>query len=127
MNLHNSSFGESIVPTHTFDNAPELDVLIVPGGLGTRALSPQLDPLIAFIKERFPTLKYFITVCTGAGLAARAGVLDGKFATTNKKAWAETTALGPKVRWVAQARWVQDGNVCKWLWKLEWNKRANEN
>ncbi|CZR70004.1 related to ThiJ/PfpI family protein [Phialocephala subalpina] len=111
MNLLNSSFGESIVPTHTFDTAPELDVLLIPGGLGTRAPPPQLDPLIAFIKERFPTLKHLITVCTGAGLAARAGVLDGKYATANKKAWASTIAWGPKVRWVAQARWVQDGNV----------------
>ncbi|KUJ24687.1 class I glutamine amidotransferase-like protein [Mollisia scopiformis] len=111
MNLFNSTFGESIVPTHTFDTAPDLDVLLVPGGLGTRAPSAQLESLIAFIKERFPKLKYLITVCTGAGLAARAGVLDGKHATTNKKAWVSTTAWGPKVRWVAQARWVQDGNV----------------
>ncbi|KAF8854238.1 class I glutamine amidotransferase-like protein [Acephala macrosclerotiorum] len=98
--LDPSSFGESIVPAHAFDAAPELDVLIVPEGLGTRALSPQLDRLIAFVKERFPTLKYLITVCTGAALAAHAGVLDGKYATTNKKAWVQTTALGPK-----------DGNV----------------
>lgn len=77
MNVVNSSFGESIVPTHTFDNAPELDVLIVPGGVGTRAPAAQLEPAIQFVKERFPTLKYFISVCTGAGIAARAGVLDG--------------------------------------------------
>jgi transcriptional regulator GlxA family with amidase domain len=63
------------------------------------------------VKERYSTLQYLITVCTGAGIAARAGVLDGKHATTNKRAWAETTALGPKVKWVAQARWVTDGNI----------------
>ncbi len=102
-----------MLPTHTFETAPPLDVLFVPGGLGTRAPSPLLNSTIAFIKERYPTLQYFITVCTGSGVAARAGVLDGVHATTNKAAWAETTALGPKVRWVAEARWVEDGNICK--------------
>lgn len=111
MNLYNSSFGESIVPKHTFDNAPDLDVLIVPGGVGTRAPAAQLEPAIQFVKDRFPTLQYFISVCTGAGIAARAGVLDGKYATTNKKSWASTIVWGPNVRWVAQARWVQDGNT----------------
>jgi len=50
-------------------------------------------------------------VCTGAGLAARAGLLDGKRATTNKATWALTTAFGPKVKWVPKARWVVDGKV----------------
>lgn len=107
----NSSFSESIVPTHTFDNAPPLDVLIVPGGIGTRAPAGQLDPAFAFIKERYPSLQYLLTVCTGAGIAARAGVLDGRNATTNKRAWAETTALGPNVNWIGHARWVVDGNI----------------
>lgn len=50
-------------------------------------------------------------MCTGAGIAARAGVLDGWRATTNKLAWAETVALRREVRWVHRARWVEDGNV----------------
>lgn len=55
--LINSTFGESVLPTHTFNTAPELDVLIVPGGLGTRAPAPLLDPAIAFIKDRYPSLR----------------------------------------------------------------------
>ncbi|CAG8961557.1 hypothetical protein HYFRA_00006091 [Hymenoscyphus fraxineus] len=111
MNPFNSSFGHSTVPTHTFADAPPLDILLVPGGIGSRAPPPALDSAIEFIRTRTPELQYLLTVCTGAGLAARAGVLDGKFATTNKKAWAETTALGPNTKWVAKARWVVDGNV----------------
>ncbi len=107
----NSTISESIVPTHTFQTAPPLDVLIVPGGIGTRGPPPTVNSMIAFVKERYPTLQYLITVCTGAGIAARAGVLDGKHATTNKRAWKETTALGPKVKWIPQARWVTDGNI----------------
>lgn len=108
-NRVNSTFGESVLPTSTFATAPPLDVLLVPGGIGTTA--PNLDEEIAFIKATYPTLQYLITVCTGAGLAARAGVLDGKRATTNKAVWADTTALGPRVKWITHARWVTDGNI----------------
>jgi putative intracellular protease/amidase len=44
-------------------------------------------------------------VCNGAGLAARAGILDGHKATTNKQLWSVITALGPKTHWVAKARY----------------------
>ncbi|KAJ4416542.1 hypothetical protein N0V82_006664 [Gnomoniopsis sp. IMI 355080] len=104
-----SNFGESILPTHTFTTAPPLDVLLVPGGRGTRVSG--IASAVGFVRDVFPSLRYLITVCTGAGIAARAGVLDGRRATTNKLAWEETIALGPKVRWVHRARWVEDGNV----------------
>ncbi|CAI7572944.1 unnamed protein product [Penicillium crustosum] len=103
--------GQSVVPTHTFATVPPLDLLFVPGGLGTRGSSPVIEEAILFIRNIYPQLGYLITVCTGAGLAARAGVLNGKRATTNKMAWAEITDLGVKVDWVPHARWVVDGNV----------------
>ncbi|KZV86350.1 class I glutamine amidotransferase-like protein [Exidia glandulosa HHB12029] len=107
-----SFFGESIVPSHTFADPPKnLDVLIVPGGLGTRAPIEQLQPAIDFIKTQYPDLKYLISVCTGATLLARAGVLDGRRATSNKAAWAFVKSTGPNVEWVPQARWVVDGNI----------------
>jgi transcriptional regulator GlxA family with amidase domain len=106
-----NAIGQSVVPTHTFTSAPPLDVLLVPGGQGTRGSTPSNEEVISYIREVYPRLKYLITICTGAGLAARAGVLDGKRATTNKRAWAETIAVGPKVEWVSHARWVVDGNI----------------
>ncbi|KAG5641820.1 hypothetical protein DXG03_004162 [Asterophora parasitica] len=92
-----SDFDESIVPTHTYDNAPPLDVLIVLGGRGTRDAEAMQLP-IDFIAKVYPSLQYLITVCTGAGVAARAGVLDGKRATTNKRSWASTIALREQVK-----------------------------
>ena len=71
-------------PTHSVDNAPKLDVLLVPGGTGT---TDKQTKEIEFIKKRYPELKYLLTVCTGSGLAALAHVLDGGTATTNKQAW----------------------------------------
>jgi transcriptional regulator GlxA family with amidase domain len=110
MNKFNSNFGESVLPTHTFAGPPDdLDVLFVPGGLGTRA--PDLNTTIDFVRATYPSLKYLVSICTGAGIVARAGVLDGRRATTNKLSWNSTIVHGPKTYWVSHARWVVDGNV----------------
>jgi transcriptional regulator GlxA family with amidase domain len=86
----------------------QIDVLIVPGGAGTRQ---NMTSEIAFVKSVYPSLKAVLSVCTGATILARAGVLDGRNATTNKKAWAWATSTGPQVKWIGQARWVVDGNI----------------
>jgi transcriptional regulator GlxA family with amidase domain len=124
------TIGQSVVPTHTFDNAPDdIEVLLVPGGIGARKLE-LTQPVVDFVKRTYPGLKFLLTVCTGSALTARAGVMDGKQATSNKRGfdWVsvhpgllslllhslkfrQVTTQGPKVRWVRQARWVTDGNV----------------
>ncbi|KAJ7867207.1 class I glutamine amidotransferase-like protein [Mycena olivaceomarginata] len=109
-NTLNSNFSQSVLPTHSFANVPPIEVLLIPGGFGAEVPEAS-DATIAFVHDVFPKLQYLITVCTGAGLAARAGVLDGRNATTNKAEWVKTTALGPRTNWIAQARWVVDGNV----------------
>ena len=104
-------------PTHTFETAPLLDVLIVPGGRGTARSDEELKPLLDFIRKTYdgpngkPPLKYLFSICTGSDLFARAGVLDGEKATTNKRAWERVTPHGPKTTWVAKARWVVSGRV----------------
>jgi len=111
MNPHNSTFFPIFPVTDTFESAEELDldVLIIPGGGGVR--NPTLQAEEEFIRKMYPRVKLMLTVCTGAGLAARAGVLDGRMATTNKAAWATMTEWGPKVQWVSPARYVMDGNI----------------
>lgn len=110
LNTYDSNFWFSINPTHTYSNPPDdIEVLLVPGGPGSRFLD--VSTTVDYVREVYPNLKYLITTCTGAGVAARAGVLDGKRATTNKAAWANTTDYGPDVEWVSPARWVVDGNI----------------
>ena len=106
-----NNFSWKTAPTADFRSAKSLNlnVLFVPGGIGTR--SPNLTATVEFVKEMYPNLKYLISVCTGAGVLARAGLLDGRNATTNKKAWKDVTAYGKRTYWVAKARWVEDGNV----------------
>ena len=101
--------GEQWLPTHTFANAPELDILLVPGGVGIRDQTI-LNDVASFIKERYPTLKYLLSVCTGSTIIATTGLLDGRKATSNKFSWAFATS-NKAVHWIPKARWVTDGNI----------------
>ena len=85
-----------------------LDILLVPGGRGTRQVVQDagfLDEIIRLSNQA----KYVTSVCTGAAVLAKAGLLDGHRATTNKLAWEWATSQGPDVKWVPEARWVVDG------------------
>lgn len=105
-----SAFSQSIVPTHTFQDAPKIDVLIIPGGVGNRPPA-DLDSCLSYIEKVYPDLQYVFTICTGSGMLARTGVLDGRRATTNKKAFTRIVGYRPKVNWIGKARWVVDGNI----------------
>ncbi|MEM1365928.1 MAG: DJ-1/PfpI family protein [Pseudomonadota bacterium] len=82
--------------------------LVVPGGRGTRALVQDAN-FLAALSEASAATSRVLTICTGSGLLAAAGGLDGKKATSNKLAWDWATAQSDKVNWVRQARWVTDG------------------
>jgi putative intracellular protease/amidase len=89
-----SQFSQTLVPTHTFDNAPDdLEVLLLPGGLGARDpesdkwMKPQVEYLKKLDLSGNGSIKWVLTVCTGSEILARAGLLDGRKATTNKRAF----------------------------------------
>jgi putative intracellular protease/amidase len=100
--------GPSCVAQVPLAEAGDLDVLLVPGGLGTRreAANP---PFLDLLRAQCGRSRYVASVCTGSGLLAAAGVLDGRRATSNKRAFAWARSQGPAVQWVAKARWVEDG------------------
>ena len=105
-----SSHGPRALADHGFADCPALDVLLVPGGMGTRR-EVDNDALIGWIRTRAAAAELVTSVCTGAALLARAGVLDGKRATTNKRAFEWVVSQGPAVEWVPRARWVEDGRL----------------
>jgi putative intracellular protease/amidase len=103
-----SSQGPEAVATYSFSNAPQFDIVMIPGGGGARQ---QVDNprILDFIRKQDKTSDLTISVCTGAGLLAKAGLLDDRRATTNKRAWRWATGQSNKVNWVGHARWVEDG------------------
>ena len=93
-----------------FADAPPFDILLIPGGFGTRVAvndTAFLDQLAAASRKAAVTA----TVCTGSALLARTGLLDGRPATSNKIAWDWVVQQGPRVLWKRKARWVDDGNI----------------
>lgn len=83
------------------------DILLVPGGMGSRKLAPDGDFLSA-LRRAARESTVVMTVCTGSALAA-AGLLDGLHATGNKRAFDWTMSMGEKVLWQRDARWTRDG------------------
>jgi putative intracellular protease/amidase len=103
-----ASQGPLVVTDCSLGDCPELDVLLIPGGLGTR-MQVGNKVLIDFIRDRAEKATMVCSICTGSVLLAEAGLLDGKKATTNKRAfnWAKTG--WDKVLWQESARWQRDG------------------
>ena len=103
-----SAQGPEVVAARSFSAVDDLDLLLVPGGVGTRAEVAN-EALLAWLRRISEQAQYVTSVCTGAALLARAGLLDGRRATTNKWAFEWVAAQGPQVEWVKKARWVEDG------------------
>jgi transcriptional regulator GlxA family with amidase domain len=105
-----SDQGPRSVIDRTFADPGHLDVLLVPGGIGTRTEASN-PAMTTFLRDTYPRVEYLASICTGSGLLAASGLLDGRRATSNKLAFAWPREVGPKVNWVPEARWVEDGNV----------------
>ena len=100
--------GPKSITEHEFSEEDQYDILLVPGGIGTRRQVDNLT-LLEWLRKQSMGAEYVTSVCTGSALLARAGVLDGVRATTNKRAFGWVISQGDKVNWEKQARWVEDG------------------
>ena len=103
--------GLQVVPDFSFAGAPQIDILLVPGGFGTRGLLED-EAAIAWIAEKAAGARLVTSVCTGSLLLARAGLLDGKRATTHGSALDLLEKVGAgNVTVERGVRWVDDGIV----------------
>jgi putative intracellular protease/amidase len=105
-----SGEGPSTHADYTFAESPPYDILLVPGGFGTREAVKD-DAFLARLRAASENAAVTATVCTGSALLARTGRMDGRPATSNKIAWDWVVQQGPKVLWKRKARWVDDGNL----------------
>ena len=88
--VRNESYTLSLVADAPLSEVPSPDVLVVPGGFGTRALLEH-EPLLDWIRSVHEGTRYTTSVCTGSLLLAAAGLLDGAPATTH---WLARDLLG---------------------------------
>jgi len=103
-----ASAGPQTLAVHDFTDAPTLDLLLLPGGIGTL---PALEnaALLGFLKARCPATQITMSVCSGSAILAKAGLLDGLPATSNKMFFSLATAQSDRVTWREAARWVDAG------------------
>ena len=97
------------IATQDLSNIPAGEyILLIPGGPGTRRVIED-KLLINGIATVSQAATYVLTVCTGSALLAKAGLLSGRQATSNKKAFGWVSSYGDDVFWLRKARWTVDG------------------
>ena len=102
--------GMQVTPQHTLESCPPLDVLVVPGGWGTRAEIKNAR-LLAWIRERAKQVETLTSVCTGSMLLGQAGLLDGRHATTHWRSLQWMRDSFPSVTVEEKLHVVEDGHV----------------
>ena len=99
--------GLKIIADYTFNNFPKIDILIVPGGYGTRTLLNN-EILLKWIKAVSDKANITASVCTGSLLLAKAGLLEGKRATTHWGAIEALKSISKDIQVITERRVVND-------------------
>ena len=99
--------GLKIIADYTFNNFPKIDILIIPGGFGTRTLLNN-ESLLKWIKAVSDKANITASVCTGSLLLAKAGLLDGKRATTHWGAIEALKSISKDIQVITERRVVND-------------------
>jgi transcriptional regulator GlxA family with amidase domain len=103
-----SAQGPKTFAEHGFADCPPLDLILLPGGIGTLA-ELENEVLLEFLCDRAAAAQITMSVCSGSALLAKAGLLDGRRATSNKMFFDLAARQSEKVEWVEEARWVDAG------------------
>ena len=100
--------GMKVLPDYDLDSCPQVDILVVPGGWGTRK-EMNNERLLKWITDRSRQVETLTSVCTGALLLGKAGLLDGKRATTHWRSLDWMQKLFPKVMVEKRLHFVEEG------------------
>lgn len=106
-----SAQGIEVIAELEYGELNDADIILVPGGMGTRRLAYD-EPFLSWLTDIGNRSEIVASVCTGSALLAAAGLLAGHRATSNKLAFGWASSFGDDISWEYQARWVHDG--CRW-------------
>lgn len=114
-----TNMGMRVIPNYTFDNQPRPDIIIIPGGGSSepgeqaRGVGGQLEnqKLISWIQDNAKQARYVMSVCNGAFLLAKSGLLDGLEATTTAGLVERLRSVAPKTKVVSDKRFVDNGKI----------------
>lgn len=102
--------GLSVNPDYSINEVPQPDILIVPGGSGTRPILQQQD-ILTWIKQASQSAEKVLSVCTGALLLAKVGLLDGLKSTTHHSAFELLAEIASNSEIIRDVRFVDNGKV----------------
>lgn len=103
--------GLKVQPDYNFHNMPQFDVLVIPGGLGAREREIHNKTVIQWIADQMQNIQMMTSVCTGALLLAKAGLLNGKKATTHWASLERFEKEFPEVDVQHEVKFVDEGNI----------------
>lgn len=103
--------GLRVLPDYSFDNAPEFDILVIPGGYGAEEIEIRNEPVIGWIREQGQRIMLLASVCTGAFLLAKAGLLDGRRATTHWMDIDRLTSEFPDINVIRDVKFVDEDAI----------------
>jgi len=101
--------GLKIIPTHSISNHPEINLLIIPGGIVTDEL--EKNHIVSWILNTSNSADITGSVCTGAFLLAKAGLLKSKRATTHWEDIDDLISMFPDIKIKKNVRWVDEGKI----------------
>ncbi len=101
--------GITITPHYSFDDAPPIDILVIPSTGGSMSADLENEALMTWLKKTVERARYVITVCDGAFPLAATGALDGRVATTFPGDRDRLAAMFPNVEVRYDANFVVDG------------------
>ncbi|KZD40136.1 ThiJ/PfpI family protein [Bacillus cereus] len=103
--------GLKVQPDYSIEDLPPVDILIIPGGLGVRENEVKNDIIIDWVRQQMKEVKLMTSVCTGALLLAKAGLLEGLKVTTH---WASIQTFKkdfPNVEVMENVKFVDEGHI----------------
>lgn len=102
--------GLKVLPDYSFNDHPQIDVLIIPGGIGTRK-EMEDENVLEWIKNKYASSQITFSVCSGARILGKAGLLDEMEAVTHHEVIPHLKEIAPKTIINEKARFIDNGRI----------------